>query len=224
MNSSYYVGRDMYGRPIMVPTGAMSPTLAGGIVGVTLPQGTNPNSTTQSSVNQTANALLQLSTLHNTLLVNGQLTSTGTGDAASAVLPASTIKKPWLDAQDGAISFDQETSVVLPGVGGSTTVVTLAVPQGYDGVINAYSWNYTGAGFVQGSGDLQAQILRNGTPVRNYDNILTEKGSIAIPRPIAPLRIYSLDVITLVINHIANGLLAGNIVGSFVGWFYPSAS
>ena len=41
-------------------------------------------------------------------------------------------------------------------------VVTLVVPDGYDGVINAYSWNFTGGGFAQGGGDLQAQVLNNG--------------------------------------------------------------
>ena len=33
------------------------------------------------------------------------------------------------------------------------------MPLGYDGVINAYSWNFLGASFVDGSGDIVVQIL-----------------------------------------------------------------
>jgi hypothetical protein len=67
-----------------------------------------------------------------------------------------------------------------------------------------------------------AQVLRDGSPVRNYENIVVEKGSVAIPRPIAPLRIFSGQTINLVVNHVSNILLNGNMVGSFVGYFYPS--
>ena len=51
-----------------------------------------------------------------------------------------------------------------------------------------------------------------------------EKGTIAAPRIISPLRIYSGRTYQLVVNHLANGLLAGNVIASFVGYFYPNAS
>lgn len=228
MQTSYYVGLDVYGNPIMIPTGAPSPSLAGSIVGMQMPTlGTNLSDTTANSVNQQANQLSELSALHNTLLVGGQLISTGTGDNTSAPLPTTTVKRPWIDEPDGAVPFDPEYSVALPP--GATiphtyVVATLTVPQGYDGVIKGFNWNYTGGGFVQGDGSLQAQILRNGIPVRNYDNILTERGSYETARPISPLRIYSLDIIQLVVNHLANTILSGNLLGGFVGYFYPSAS
>jgi hypothetical protein len=97
----------------------------------------------------------------------------------------------------------------------------MTVPDGMDGVINRLSWNFTGGGFVQGSGDIQAQLFRNGAAVRNFDNMLVEKGSIGTARPISPIRVYAGQIITLVVNHLANGLLNGNLVGSLVGYYYP---
>lgn len=182
------------------------------------------NHTDNVSVNQTANGLLELANLHNTLLVNNQLVASGTGDSEAAQNPTHTVARPWLESPEGSVPFDPQTVATLGVVGTSVIVVSLTVPDGYDGVINAYSWNFTGGGFVQGSGDLQAQVLRNGAAVRNYDNILVEKGSIAQPRSISPLRVYSGQVITLIVNHIANALLTGNVVACFSGYFYPSMS
>lgn len=182
------------------------------------------NRTAAMTVNDEAAQLGELSALHNQFLVNGQLISQGTGSDTTSVNPVTTIKKPWIDPPDGARSFDEQQSVVLGIVGVTTTVVSLRVPEGYDGVINAISWNYTGGGFVEGSGDLIAKILRSGAAVQNYDSIKVQKGSIQIPRSISPLRIYSNQVIELTVTHAANGILNGNIVGCLQGYFYPSAN
>ena len=180
--------------------------------------------TTASNLNSYASALSELAYLHATLLANGQLVASGTADVSGASTPTTTIKRPWLEEPEGSVPYDQAQVASLPAVGGSVTVVTMVVPEGMDGVINAFSWNFTGGGFVQGSGDIQAQLFRNGAAVRNFDNILIEKGSIQTPRPISPIRIYSNQVITLVINHIANVTLNGNVIGSLVGYFYPAQS
>ena len=221
----YYVVYDSMGIPRIVPSGVPVGNNQVGYLGQpNLHSGPSGNVTDVSSLNQTANGLSELATLHNTLLVNNLLVSSGTGDSAAAQNPTFVVQRPWLTMPEGGVPFDAETSVALPVVGGSATVVSLVVPDGYDGVINAYSWNFTGGGFVEGSGDLQAQLFRNSATIRNYDNILTEKGSPEIPRPISPLRIYSGQTISLVINHVANGLLAGNVIASLVGYFYPSMS
>ena len=214
--------RDSFGRPVAYPANLPPGTVVGGQV--PYGAGVSVNQTSQYAVNQAAAELNELALLHNTLLVGNQLISTGTGDNMTSPNPTSTVKKPWLDAPDGAVPFDPQTKVALPAVGGTATVVTLTVPEGMDGVINAYSWNFTGGGFVQGDGTLKAQLLRDGVPIRNYENILVEKGTIAIPRPIAPLRIFSNQTISLVITHIGNVLLNGDVIASLVGWFYPSAS
>jgi hypothetical protein len=182
------------------------------------------NYTNPSSLNDSANGLLELANLHNTLLVGGQLVASGTGDNTNAQLPTYVVNRPWVEPPEGSVPFDPQIAIALPAVAATAVIVALVVPDGYDGVINAYSWNITGGGFVQGSGDLQVQMLRNGAAIRNYDNILVEKGTISTPRPISPLRVYSGQAISLVINHVANGLLAGNVIGCFSGYFYPSLS
>lgn len=221
MEQAYYVGRDVMGNPIVIPTGLA----AGNVIAGQVAYGATVNGQTNAStLNDYANQLNELSVLHQTLLVSGQLVSTGTGDDLASALPTATVKKPWLDAPDGAVTFDNAAAQPLPAVAGSVVVVTHTVPEGYDGVINQFSWNFTGGGFVQGSGDLQAQLLRNGIPIRNYENMLVEKGTIGIARAISPLRVYSNDIISLVVNHLVNGLLNGNVVASLVGYDYPSMS
>ena len=220
-----YVAYDSMGIPVVVVPSyqpGLSPTSPNQLI----PDNSNPsgNFTNGSSMNQTAVGLSEVASLHNSLLTTNLLISSGTGQDPTAQQPTSTVRRPWLEAGEGAVPFDPQTAIALPVVGVVATVVSLTVPDGYDGVINAYSWNFTGGGFVQGSGDLVVQVLRNGAAVRNYDNILVEKGSIQQPRTISPLRIYSGQIISLVINHVANGLLNGNIVGCFSGYFYPSMS
>lgn len=219
----YFVQYDVMGNPYTVIY-----DINGGndVVGQTggVVQGQNGTATNTTSLNQQANGLLELANLHNTLLTANQLVASGTGDDASRQLPTAVVARPWLESPEGSIPFDPQIVVVLPGVGTAATVVTLVVPEGNDGVINAYSWNFTGGGFVQGSGDIVVQILRNGAAVRNYDNILVEKGTIASPRTISPLRVYSGQTIQLVVTHANNALLNGNVVGCFSGYFYPSMS
>jgi hypothetical protein len=221
----YYVQFDAMGIPRIVPSNVPTGNNMVGYLGqANLHQGPTGDVTDISSLNQTANGLAELATLHNTLLVNNLLVSSGTGSDAAAQSPTYVVQRPWLSMPEGGVPFDQSNTVNMPAVGLSAVVVTLIVPDGYDGVINAYSWNDLGGGFTSGSGDLQVQLLRNGAPIRNYDNILVEKGTPEIPRQISPLRIYSGQTIQIVINHLANPLLAGNINGSLVGYFYPSMS
>lgn len=145
----------------------------------------------------------------------------GSGDGGGDM---STTNPPWIDPPPDYLDFDQPGSVVLPAAPSvDTTVLTLQVPRGYDGVIKAYSCNFLGGGFVNGSGTIIWRININGTPVRNFSNITTERGSSEQPRALAGgLRVYSEQIVTLVVNHVSDNTLAGNVLGSFQGWFYPS--
>lgn len=152
-----------------------------------------------------------------------QQSALDTGVLSTQVFDPTTYypKRPWIDEPSGSNPFDQQGAALLAGVVGETfTVLTLLVPQGFDGVIKYLSCNATFP-FNDFSGDLQWQLLQNGRAIRNFDNILAQKGTIQIPRPISPLRIYSGDTITWVINHIANAALNGNVVCTLNGYFYP---
>ena len=203
---------------------SLGATIPLGVYGQVLPQGGGQDVTNALTVNPTATGLLELASLHATLLVGDNLIATGTGDDKRKQDPTYVVQRPWVEPPEGSLPFDPQTSIMLPVAAGNNVVVAHVVPDGYDGVIKAYSWNFTGGGFVQGSGDLVVQLLRNGVPIRNYDNITVEKGSIQQARTISPIRIFSKQIVTLVINHVSNALLNGNVIGSLVGYDYPAMS
>ena len=133
------------------------------------------------------------------------------------------VRRPWLDPPPGFLPFDEQNGIALPGLGGADTVVLqFQVPDGYDGVINYISNNITGGGFVDFSGDIVWRIEADGRPIKNFENIRNQKGTIQQPRQVSPIRIYSGQVITYVVNHVANGALAGNVICSCNGYYYPN--
>lgn len=135
------------------------------------------------------------------------------------------IKRPWIDEPSGSIPIDAQNGLALPIVGDPEGVVlAYTVPDGYDGVIKFISNNVTFGGFVQFSGDIIWRITANARPIRNFEEIKNERGSIAQGRIVSPIRIYSGQVIRYLVNHIANGALAGQVICSFNGYIYPSRS
>jgi hypothetical protein len=177
-----------------------------------------------SPADMSAQGLAELAALHGTLLSNLSDIATGVGGTAVRELPTSVQDRPWINPPDGSVPYDAADSQPLPAVGSTVVIVSFTVPDGYDGVINAYSWNFVGGGFTEASGDIIAQVLRGSAAIRNYDNIKVQKGTVGIPRNISPIRVFSKQVISIVINHAANALLNGDVVGSLVGYFYPSKS
>lgn len=130
--------------------------------------------------------------------------------------------EPWGPYPIARLPFDNGGAIVLPAVPGENTVLTFQCPNGYDGVIMYYSLNFSGGGFTQGSGDIVWRVYRNGIAERNFENITTERGSIASPKPIANLQLFSQDIITITVNHAANALLNGQVVVNMSGYFYPN--
>lgn len=131
---------------------------------------------------------------------------------------------PWVEAPQNFLPFDETGLVDLPVVGSAdTTILSMIVPDGQDGIIKGYSLNFTGGGFVQGSGDIVWRVLIDGQAVRNFSNITTEKGSPEQVRPISGgIRIFSGQLVTAVVNHVADVTLSGKVSANFSGWYYPS--
>jgi hypothetical protein len=173
-------------------------------------------------MNEVARGLTELTQLHLNLFTTTEKNNVGSWGQPQTVTPSPVVLRPWVNPPEGYVPFAPGLSVALPAVGSIATVVSLTVPDGFDGVVNYWSWNFTGGGFVQGSGDISVQILRNGAPVRNFDNVLLERGTIGIPCPISPIRIWSGQVISIVVNHVANALLNGFVIGNLTGYYYPS--
>lgn len=184
----------------------------------------NPDPTDNDNINDPGMMLNELAAMHANFLVGMDLIGTGTGGGTSdfSGVPNLVIRRPWLEPPDGFVSYDEQSVADLPIVGSSVIVTTVTVPDGMDGVINALSWNFVGGGFSQGGGDIVVQIRRNTAPIRNFQNILVEKGTIDIPRIVSPIRVYSKEVIDIYVTHSANPGLNGSVVGCLQGYFYPS--
>lgn len=120
------------------------------------------------------------------------------------------------------IPLDTMGTLTLPGIGVESVVLTYQVQFGYEAIIKLYSINYLANGFTDGSGDIIWRIKIDGRAVKNFDNITTQRGSLATPRQIYDLRVFSGQVLTLTVVHVANAALNGDVEGSFIGITYPS--
>lgn len=138
--------------------------------------------------------------------------------------PVNTSQRVWVNEPPGSVSFDEESGLTLPAApnpGVYQPVLKMVVPQGYDGVINYISNTVTDPTFVDGSGELIWQITINNRPVRNYGNILVQKGTVAQGRKISPIRVFSGDVVAYTVQY-TGGTVTGRTICSLSGYYYPS--
>jgi hypothetical protein len=98
-------------------------------------------------------------------------------------------------------------------------------PFAWDGVINSLSMDFTGTGWVEGSGDIVFRLLVRRWYPPDYGNITVRFGSLTTPQnlPIG-IRVYSGAEIQMFVN-LGTGALTrltpGNIICMAGGWFYP---
>jgi hypothetical protein len=128
---------------------------------------------------------------------------------------------PWVIPPAGADPFDASNVVQIGVIGTTTTILSLLVPYGYDGVIKRFYHNYLGSGLVDGNGDVIWRMLADGRPIKNFGNILTQMGSANTPRLTDGIRIFSGQLITYVVYHANNALLTDLVTASLAGYFYP---
>ena len=200
-------------------------------------QGTSTNVLANVNTGPTINYLNSLVAMHDAIATSGILASTNTAPGATAPQPTVEIRRPWIEPPEGFSPYDYQGGVLLPVLGvASTTNLTSAtgaaavnnanggftVDLGYDGVINSLSCNFTGAGFTDFSGDITWILFRNNAPIRNFNNIVAQKGTVQQPRAISPIRIYSGDIITWVVIHASNPSLNGQVVCTLTGYTYPN--
>ncbi len=151
----------------------------------------------------------------------------GSGGLQQICCPPSYLyeKPPYLVMPPEGRQYQEINSIALPANNGTDTVVTtFKVPTGYDGVITSIVNMYTGAGFVEGSGNLTWRIMVGRRWGRNLGSIQTTLGSLTSPCPLfrGGIRVCSQQVCTYYVNHaVASALAGGRIVCAFFGWFYP---
>jgi hypothetical protein len=133
---------------------------------------------------------------------------------------------PWVKMPPQARRFSQISSIALPNATGTDNLVlSFIVPIGYDGVAVTVVNNYTGQGFVEGSGDLTWRIQLNMRYAKNYGNITTSLGSLTIPTNIGnSLFMQSGQLVQYFVNRSvasAPDLIGGRIICALLGWWWP---
>lgn len=147
----------------------------------------------------------------------------------SAANPLGTFKRPWIEEPPGSVPFDEQGTIPLadvPAPGVDVPVLVMTVPQGYDGVIKWISNNVlvtTGLNPPPIPGfDLRWKILINGRALRNFGNMMFQKGTPAQGRQISPIRIFSGDIITFTVEQRSGNLMGNDTLCSLSGYFYPA--
>lgn len=134
--------------------------------------------------------------------------------------PAWTARRVWLDEPPGSIPFDEQAEVEFTGVAGTTTtILTLVVPAGFDGVIKWISNVLINATFVPETVTWSIQI--NNRPLRNFGTITVEKGTLAQGREESPIRIFSQQIVTYSVTELVGGL-TGMTSASLTGYYFPN--
>lgn len=147
------------------------------------------------------------------------------GGLEALACPGATVydKPPYLVMPPQGQQFQKQASIPLPGVGADTLVVQFRVPVGYDGVITSLVNFWTGAGFVEGSGDFAWRVQINRRWAKSYGNILTTLGSLTSPCQLfrGGIRIYSNELVSYFFQHVAGAEAGGRINCALMGYFYP---
>jgi hypothetical protein len=111
-------------------------------------------------------------------------------------------------------------------IDGDVQVMSLRVPDGYNGLIYGISCRYSGAGFVDGGGDIEWRLQVGPVWVRDMGRVLFQLGSPNQPLQLSDhIRVRSAQTIRWIVNApngsgvIVPGLT--RITCTIQGWFYP---
>jgi hypothetical protein len=124
---------------------------------------------------------------------------------------------PSADSQ----AFDYVKYVAFPAEGADAVIIDFPVPAGMNGIIKRFGNVFVGAGFTEGTSALYWQLLADGQPIPNYENIPASLGATANPSEVSSIRIKAGQRIQLVVHNVSlvgGGYYSGGRLG---GWFYP---
>lgn len=134
---------------------------------------------------------------------------------------------PWVSIPAQGRRFHEVNSVALAAFAPNTdlAVVSFRVPDGYDGVITANANRFIGAGFQEGSGDIEWRIQLSRRYAPDYGLILTSLGDLNHLARLSGggIRIYSHQTIRYIarITNFAPLDPNGRVMCALMGWFYP---
>ena len=134
---------------------------------------------------------------------------------------------PWVKMPMQGKRYSKIVSIALPANDGLDHLVgSFIVPTGFDGVGVSVIFNYTGAGFQEGSGDLTWRLKLNQHYVKDYGNVQTQIGSLITPYNVnsGQILLQANQLVQFYVNaSVASGgnLNGGRIIAALFGWYYP---
>jgi hypothetical protein len=127
---------------------------------------------------------------------------------------------PW-PPPAGSQAFDFASAIALPVVTTSGVVLSFQVPAGFRGIIRRLSHNHEGSGFVNGSGSLVWRLLVNQSVVKNYGALVTEFGSVQLPRETDGIPLQQNDRVRYEVVNVSLGVAGTTVICSAAGFFWP---
>jgi hypothetical protein len=138
---------------------------------------------------------------------------------------------PWQVMPSQGVRIEAMYSLPLSAISGGppfngtdTILGQYIIPSGYDGAINRFVCQFTGAGFDDFSGNIVWRLLINARFARNLGNVTNTYGSFqaAYAVPGDAHRVISGQTVTLIANIPAGSPVAGGVVAAGIfGWTYP---
>lgn len=122
----------------------------------------------------------------------------------------------------GHIPFDYQSTINLPVGTTQTAIIEFKVPDGYTGLINSMTNMFLGGSFDPTAQDIVWRLLADNRPIRNFEAMYAQKGSLETPRPVDGIKVYGGQTIQLVVEHLSNAALNGPTLASLGGFFYPA--
>ena len=138
---------------------------------------------------------------------------------------------PW-DDTFGAIPpeskpFLKQAGITTPTTAsGDNVVVKFLVPTGWDGLLSGLYWNYSGAGFAQGSGDIIWRVQVNQYFLKDLSNCPFLLGDPVNPVPLTQGKILlSGQTVRAVVNvpNLSGNIQIGNstVYAGLLGFLWP---
>jgi len=138
---------------------------------------------------------------------------------------------PWDDTfgaiPPGSVTFLKQHGILTPTTAsGDNVVVDFLVPTGYDGLLSGFYFNYSGAGFAQGSGDIIWRIQCNQYYLKDLSNTPYLLGDPVNPVPMTEGKIlFSGQRVKAIVNipNLSGMIQIGNstVYAGLLGFFWP---
>jgi hypothetical protein len=138
---------------------------------------------------------------------------------------------PWDEDYGGypeqIVPFNKTGGITTPApIAGDQIVFSFRVPSGYDGLMTALYFQYSGSGFSQGSGDIIFRIRKNQVFLKDLSNTFYLLGAPRLPVPMTQGAVLlSNQLVSLIVNvpNLSGNIQVGQstVFGGLIGFFWP---